>query len=74
LKPSADQPKARRQLLLWPEGIFVSDFEKGEIGPDLFHQVCKFGSKHRDSAWLAGLRHAKEYLGEIASHREYFET
>jgi hypothetical protein len=32
---------------LWPavepEGIFVSEFERGEIGPDLFRQACKFG-------------------------------
>ena len=24
-------------------GIFVSDYEQGEIGPDLFLQACKFG-------------------------------
>ena len=41
-------------VLLWrPEGIFVSEFEQGEIGPDLFRQACKFGleglvSKRRD--------------------------
>jgi bifunctional non-homologous end joining protein LigD len=23
--------------------MFVSDFEQGEIGPDLFRQACKFG-------------------------------
>ena len=26
-----------------PEGIFVSEFEQGEIGPDLFRKVCEFG-------------------------------
>jgi bifunctional non-homologous end joining protein LigD len=32
-----------RLLARRPEGIFVSDFEQGEIGPDLFLQACKFG-------------------------------
>jgi bifunctional non-homologous end joining protein LigD len=32
-----------RLLARRPEGIVVSDFEQGEIGPDLFHQACKFG-------------------------------
>ena len=36
-----------------PEGIFVSEFEQGEIGPDLFRVACNFGlegvvSKRRD--------------------------
>ena len=36
-----------------PEGIFLSPFEQGEIGPDLFRKACEFGleglvSKHRD--------------------------
>ena len=35
------------------EGIFLSDFEQGEIGPDLFRHACLLGleglvSKHRD--------------------------
>ena len=25
-----------------PEGIFVADFEQGEIGPDLFRKACEF--------------------------------
>ena len=42
-----------------PEGIFVSEFEQGEIGPDLFRQACKFGleglvSKRRDRPYRAG--------------------
>jgi bifunctional non-homologous end joining protein LigD len=42
-----------RLLARRPEGIFVSEFEQGEIGPDLFRQACKFGleglvSKRRD--------------------------
>jgi len=42
-----------RLLARRPDGIFVSDFERGEIGPDLFRKACEFGfeglvSKHRD--------------------------
>jgi hypothetical protein len=42
-----------------PECIFVSDFERGEIGPELFRKACEFGleglvSKHRDRAYRAG--------------------
>lgn len=33
---SLDRVLARR-----PEGILVSEFEQGEIGPDLFRQACK---------------------------------
>ena len=48
-----------RLLARRPEGIFVSDFEQGEIGPDLFRQACKFGleglvSKRRDRPYRAG--------------------
>jgi ATP-dependent DNA ligase len=32
-----------RLLARRPEGIFVSDFEQGEIGPDLFRKACEFG-------------------------------
>ena len=42
-----------RLLARRPEGIFVSEFEQGEIGPDLFRVACNFGlegvvSKRRD--------------------------
>jgi ATP-dependent DNA ligase len=42
-----------------PEGIFISEFEQGEIGPDLFRQACKFGleglvSKRRESTYRSG--------------------
>ena|SRR3974390_693996 len=42
-----------------PDGIFVSEFEQGEIGPDLFKKVCEFGleglvSKHRDRPYRGG--------------------
>jgi bifunctional non-homologous end joining protein LigD len=48
-----------RLLARRPEGIFVSEFERGEIGPDLFRQACKFGlegmvSKRRDRPYRAG--------------------
>jgi len=41
------------------DGIFLSDFEQGEIGPDLFRHACLMGleglvSKHRDSLYRAG--------------------
>lgn len=53
-KNNLDRLLARR-----PEGIFVSDFEQGEIGPDLFRKACEFGleglvSKRRESPYRAG--------------------
>jgi bifunctional non-homologous end joining protein LigD len=41
------------------DGIFLSDFEQGEIGPELFRHACLMGleglvSKHRDSTYRAG--------------------
>jgi bifunctional non-homologous end joining protein LigD len=41
------------------DGIFLSNFEQGEIGPDLFRKACEFGleglvSKHRDRAYRGG--------------------
>jgi bifunctional non-homologous end joining protein LigD len=48
-----------RILARQPEGIFISDFESGEIGPDLFRAACNMGleglvSKHRDRGYRAG--------------------
>jgi bifunctional non-homologous end joining protein LigD len=48
-----------RLLARRPDGMFVSDFEQGEIGPDLFRAACKFGlegivSKRRDRPYRAG--------------------
>jgi bifunctional non-homologous end joining protein LigD len=42
-----------------PDGIFLSDFEQGEIGPDLFRAACRMGiggmvSKHRDRPYPGG--------------------
>jgi ATP-dependent DNA ligase len=41
------------------DGIFLSDFEQGEIGPDLFRHACLLGlegmvSKHRESTYRGG--------------------
>jgi ATP-dependent DNA ligase len=53
--------KANLQRLLArrPDGIFLSDFEQGEIGPDLFRAACRMGlegmvSKHRDRPYRGG--------------------
>jgi len=48
-----------RLLARRPDGIFVSDFEHGERGPELFRKACEFGleglvSKHCDPAYGAG--------------------
>ena len=41
------------------DGIFLSDFEQGETGPDLFRHACLMGlkdmvSKHRESLYRGG--------------------
>ena len=41
------------------DGIFVAEFEQGEIGPDLFRKACEFGleglvSKRADRPYRAG--------------------
>jgi bifunctional non-homologous end joining protein LigD len=53
--------KANLQRLLSrrPDGIFVSDFEQGEIGPDLFRAACNMGleglvSKRADRPYRRG--------------------
>ena len=48
-----------RLLARRPEGIFVADYEQGEIGPDLFRKACEFGlegivSKRSDRPYRAG--------------------
>jgi ATP-dependent DNA ligase len=48
-----------------PDGIFVSPFESGAIGPDLFRKACEFGleglvSKRSDRPYRAG--RSKEWL------------
>ena len=53
--------KANLQRLLSrrPDGIFISDFEQGEIGPELFRAACNMGlegpvSKRADSPYRGG--------------------
>ena len=53
----------QRLLARRPEGIFLADFEQGEIGPDLFRKVCEFGleglvSKRADRPIAAAGRRA----------------
>ena len=48
-----------RLLARLVDGIFLSDFEQGEIGPDLFRRACLLGleglvSEHRDPPYRAG--------------------
>jgi bifunctional non-homologous end joining protein LigD len=48
-----------RLLARRPDGIFVADFESGEIGPDLFRKACEFGLegivwKRTDRPYRAG--------------------
>ena len=59
----SDDPRGHKQngrlSQAWGYGIFVSDFEQGEIGPDLFRKACEFGleglvSKHRDRPYRGG--------------------
>jgi bifunctional non-homologous end joining protein LigD len=48
-----------RLLARRSEGIFISEFEHGEIGSDLFRKACEFGleglvSKRRHSSYHPG--------------------
>ena len=48
-----------RMLARRVDGIFLSDFEQGEIGPDLFRKACDLGlegivSKRRDRPYRGG--------------------
>jgi bifunctional non-homologous end joining protein LigD len=50
-----------RLLARRPDGIFVSDFEQAEIGPDLVRKACESGleglvSKHRERPYRGGRR------------------
>ena len=49
----------QRLLARRPDGVFVSEFERGEIGADLFRAACRMGleglvSKHRERPYQAG--------------------
>ena len=59
LPPHLRKNNLARLLARRPEGIFPSDFEQGEIGPDLFRKACEFQleglvSKHRDRPYRGG--------------------
>ena len=41
--PAASAAPTLRQDARRPDGIFLSDFEQGEIGPDLFRAACNMG-------------------------------
>ena len=56
---SIRKAKLARLLACRPDGIFLSDFEQGEIGPDLFVAACRMGfeglvSKRRDQPYRGG--------------------
>ena len=62
LQPISYEPLRRddlsRLLARRVDRIFLSDFEQGEIGPDLFRHACLMGlegivSKHRDRPFSA---------------------
>jgi bifunctional non-homologous end joining protein LigD len=60
-----------RLLARRPEGIFVSPFERGEIGPELFRAACDMAleglvSKRRDRPYQAG--RSKHWV-KVKNHR-----
>jgi hypothetical protein len=40
-----------RLLARRPDGIFISPFEQGEIGQDLFRAACNIGLEPSDRGW-----------------------
>jgi hypothetical protein len=66
--PAIEQVSQRGKLITYaqasllrgrPDGIFVAEFEQGEIGPDLFRAACNMGlegmvSKRADRPYRAG--------------------
>jgi len=62
-----------RLLARRPDGIFLSDFEQGEIGPDLFRKACEFGleglvSKRADRPYRAG--RSKDWI-KVKNRKHY---
>jgi bifunctional non-homologous end joining protein LigD len=56
---SARKTRLAQLLARRVDGIFLSDFEQGEIGPDLFRKACEFGlegmvSKRLDRPYRGG--------------------
>ena len=59
LPPTMRKTNLARLLARRVDGIFLSDFEQGEIGPDLFRHACLMGleglvSKLRDRPYRPG--------------------
>ena len=59
--PSMRKANLQRLLARRPDGIFLSDFEQGEIGPALFRKACLEGlvweqgsavSRRRSKDWI----------------------
>ncbi|WP_371260007.1 hypothetical protein [Bradyrhizobium sp. WSM1417] len=53
------QANLQRLLARRPDGITVAPFERGEIGPDLYHAACRVGleglvSKHCNRPYRGG--------------------
>ena len=62
IAPAPSKNNLARLLARRSQGIFASDYEQDEIGPDLFRKACEFGleglvSKHRDRAYRATAQH-----------------
>jgi bifunctional non-homologous end joining protein LigD len=58
-RSSIRKANLQRLLARRPDGIFLSDFEQGAIGPDLFRKACEFGleglvSKRSDRPYCGG--------------------
>jgi ATP-dependent DNA ligase len=56
---SMRKAQLERLLARRPDGVFISSFEQGEIGPDLFRAACNMGleglvSKRRDRPYRGG--------------------
>ena len=59
MEPEELSPWVLRYMTTQSDGIFLGEFEQGEIGPDLFRKACEFGleglvSKHRDRPYRGG--------------------
>jgi ATP-dependent DNA ligase len=58
-----------RLLARRPEGIFVSDFEQSEIGPDLFRHACLMGRAWCPSAETAPTDRARPDWIKVKNRR-----
>ena len=67
--PLSMRKASARLLARRVDGIFLSDFEQGEIGPDLFRHACLLGleglvCKHRESNYRGG--RSDHWITELA--------